>query len=513
MTLSDTTALIQRSALKFFSGTMLSRMTGYLRDVALAYSFGTDPLLASFLVAFRFAHLARRLFGEGSLQNVFIPHFEELRKKDPAQARSFFRDTSFSLALFIALLSLGIALALSPFLSNEIVLLTCLMLPSLLFICLFGLNAALLECEKSYFLPSIAPVAFNLVWIVAALSLGAYPVAEAVKGLSLAVIAACFFQWAVTVPSLIKNTSWTFWKQARAFSPDVRALVKPLLLANIGVAASQINNAVDPLFALYANSEGPAWLWYAIRLQQLPLALFGVAMTGALLPPLSRAIKAGLLQQGAEFFHFALKRLALLTIPISFLIVPTALNAIALLFGHGSFQYSSIENSAFCLLFYGMGIFPMAHILISAPALYAFKDYRSPTLFSILCMGANVLLNALFIFVLGFGAASVAAATSIAAFLNAALLHRLVEQKMGAQPTIRKEIVQMCLASSLGLVAVFYADYMVWGSVPAWDLLLGETPWVPEDTINQMGALLRETGIFAGVTGGILAWQGFLKKA
>lgn len=513
MSTSDTTSLIQRSAVRFFSGTMLSRITGYLRDVALAFSFGTDPLLAAFLVAFRFAHLARRLFGEGSLQNVFIPHFEELRREDPKKALGFFRDLSVSLALFIALFSLGIALALSPFLSNEIVLLTCLMLPSLLFICLFGLNAALLECEKQFFLPSLAPVAFNLVWIAAALALGSYPIQDAVKGLSLAVCAACFFQWAVTVPKALKGTDLAFWKRAKLFSGEVRKLYKPLLLANIGVAASQINNAVDPLFALYASSEGPAWLWYAVRLQQLPLALFGIALTTALIPPLSRAIKAQDMKKGREFLNFSMKKLALFTIPTSFLIFPCALNAVALLFGHGSFQEASIINTSLCLLCYGIGIFPMAQILVTAPALYAFKDFKSPTVLSILCMALNISLNALFIFVLGFGAESVAIGTSLAAFFNAGMLYQLLTKKMSESVGIGKDLAKMCLASAIGLIAVTLSDYAVWESVPVWDLIRGRAPFIPAHSIEQIGALIREVGVFTGITGGILAWQGFLKRS
>jgi peptidoglycan biosynthesis protein MviN/MurJ (putative lipid II flippase) len=154
----------------------------------------------------------------------------------------------------------------------------------------------------------------------------------------------------------------------------------------------------------------------------------------------------------------------------------------------------------------------MAQILVTAPSLYAFKDFKSPTVLSILCMVLNVALNALFIFGLGWGAASVAAATSLAAFFNAALLYRLLSKKMQASMGIRKDLAKICCASTLGLLAVLLADYAVWESVPVWDLLRGHTPYIPEQTLSQLQALIRETGVFAGVTGGILVWQGFLSK-
>src|SRR5882672_6947094 len=95
---------ISRSLLGFFSGTVLSRISGFFRDVSMAFFFGADASIAAFLVALRFAVLLRRLFGEGALLNGFIPHFEAERKKDPREAAKFFRDTFFSLALVLVFL-------------------------------------------------------------------------------------------------------------------------------------------------------------------------------------------------------------------------------------------------------------------------------------------------------------------------------------------------------------------------------------------------------------------------
>lgn len=87
---TDTTRSIFRSAASFFSGTMLSRITGMLRDMSMAYAFGTSSAIAALLVAFRFAHLLRRLFGEGAMQTALVPHFEELRVDNLKRAGAFF---------------------------------------------------------------------------------------------------------------------------------------------------------------------------------------------------------------------------------------------------------------------------------------------------------------------------------------------------------------------------------------------------------------------------------------
>ena len=97
----DSQKSIIQSATKFFSGTMISRMTGMLRDVSMAYVFGTQSAVAALLVAFRFAHLLRRLLGEGAMQTAFIPYFEGLRKESTVRAGTFFCHLACHLSVFL----------------------------------------------------------------------------------------------------------------------------------------------------------------------------------------------------------------------------------------------------------------------------------------------------------------------------------------------------------------------------------------------------------------------------
>lgn len=434
--MKDTLQTIRRSSHRFFSGTLLSRISGMLRDMSMAYAFGTQPSIAAFMVAFRFAHLLRRLFGEGALQSAFIPEFESLRHHSEERALKFFRDLTLSLSLFLILL-IGASIALlSGFLwwgnldpdNREIIFLTLLMLPSLLFICLFGLNASLLQCEKCYFIPSVAPVAFNCIWIIAVLCLIHIPVAEAMPWLSFGVIIACFCQWILTVPATWKSLKPVFSSSAASstpfslFSTDLRRLIKPLFLGILGVAASQINNAIDSVFARYADPEGPAFLWYAIRIQQLPLALFGIAIAGAVLPPLSRALKA---QQTTEYHYFlqdALTRTWMFMLPLTAILLLVGDLSVHLLYGRGDFGSQSVIQTTYCLWAYGAGLIPSALVLVLAPAYYAQSNYTLPALASFASMLLNLFLNTLFIVFFHWGAISVALATSISAWINLCIL-------------------------------------------------------------------------------------------
>lgn len=502
--MTDTTKSIQKSALRFLSGTLLSRLTGMMRDIAMAFAFGTESTLAGFMVAFRFAHLARRLFGEGSLQNTFIPHFEELKTTNPPRAFAFFRDLSASIALILigfAILG-GIFLYLvylGPFGTEvkQIALFTGLMLPSLVFISLYGLNSALLACEKLYFISSFAPAAFNLIWIAGALLLSGLPIQTAMTGLSIAVIIGCFAQMAATVPSTLKILpKHQFFSKTTPFSEDVKTLFKPLLLANFGVAASQINNALDPLFALFANAEAPAWLWFAIRVQQLPLALLGIALANALTPPIARAIKSNSLSQFHHFFEFAKQKTVAFTFLISSGIFITAPTCINLLFGRGHFGMESVEGTAKALLGYGIGLFPMAYILILAPALFAFGDYKTPTKGAVYSMLFSIACNIFFIFFLQAGGESVALATSLAAFGNAYYLHRSLKQKAPHNGSIFPTLLKTSLISLIAVSSVILTDLFLLGFIPAFDLIQGTPLQLSQNLLSQTTIFLSESAVF-----------------
>lgn len=482
----DSTQTIFKSASKFFSGTLLSRISGLLRDISLAFAFGTHGSLATFLIAFRFSHLARRLFGEGSLQSAFIPHFEEERLKGQRNALLFFKDTacllSLALLVFIALAAFGLCLSFSYFNpeNQELIFFTLLMLPSLFFICLYGLNTALLECEKSYFTPSIAPVAFNLTWIVASLIIGKLFLPHAMFWLSIAVIIGSFAQWGITLPKVFSLLRRENIPLSFSLSSSIKPLIKPFLLANLGVAASQINNALDPLFARFANAEGPAWLWFAIRIQQLPLSLFAIALSGALLPPLTRAIKAKDNQAFSKFLHFSCTQILTLIVPLTAALFCLGPSIINLLFGRGEFQNESIAWTTHCLWGYAAGLTPMALTLLIAPAFYSLNNYSTPSKASVFSMILNVFLNALFIFAFNFNAQSVAWSTSLASLFNASILFFALSREGFLLPLL-KPLIKITFCSCLAALSTLLFD-----SSEIFALLKGQIPFFPNALMPKL---------------------------
>jgi putative peptidoglycan lipid II flippase len=484
--MDDSTHTIRRSAKRFFSGTLLSRISGMLRDMAMAYAFGTQTSVASFMVAYRLSHACRRLFGEGALQSAFIPQFETLRHESSKRAFAFFRDLAATLSCFLLTFILLGCLGVGYFLSStesspvnsEILFLTLLMLPSLLFICLFGLNASLLQCEKSFFTPAAAPMAFNFIWVAVVWLIRPFSAEEAMPLLAVGVIAACLLQWIMTVPktlSVLKaGLEGSLWRDVRLFSADVVNMGKPFILGFIGVGASQINVVIDSLFARYAESEGPALLWYAIRLQQLPLALFSIALAGALLPPLTRAIKAHDREKYTYFLNEAILQTLCLMIPFTMAIFSLGDTAVNLIFGRGDFSDLSVWGTARCLWAYGIGLVPTSLVLLLAPACYAQSHYRMPALASCLNMALNFILNLIFIAGFGWGAMSVALATSISAWVNLILLGSFLSRKnsLALAPELLQKTCKVALSSCIaflateGLRELFYqpASALLWNT-------------------------------------------------
>lgn len=478
----------------FFSGTMLSRITGMLRDMTMAFFFGSSPLIAAFMMAFRFSNLLRRIFGEGPLQSAFIPHFEEMRKQSPEDAKKFFKDVKISVLFLLVLLSLLVEIILICFLffadlqeSNaQILKLTAYMFPSIIFICLYGINASLLQCEHKFFISGVAPVAFNLIWIASVFFF------RDVVALTFSVILATFFQWALTLPATIhflKQTPYTL------FSPAVRRLAKPLALGIVGVSAAQINSTLDPIFARATDLEGPAFLWYAIRIQQLPLALLAIAFSGALLPSLSRAFKSADMSKFFSLLHFGLKRSFALMIPITFAFLALGASCTLLLYGHGDFSDRAIKETAFCLYGYTIGLLPMTATLLFASAYYAQNNFAKSAKASLLSMLLNISLNYLFIFPLSFSTFSVAFATSLASLFNCLYMLRTLP-KSPFPSGIRTCIWRTFIASLIASVPTLFVGYLL--GDPTLNLLLQGKALFPREFGTQLTLVLFEGVTFLG---------------
>lgn len=406
-------ALLFRSAASFFTGTAFSKISGFARDIVMAWVFGASSEIAAFFVAYRFANLFRRLFGEGNVSAVFVPKFLEMKEK----SFSFYREVYFSFALMLLgavflLELLCIALeSFAPPMWKEVFFYTKWMLPGLFFICLYGLKAAYLQSQNRFFKSAFAPAIFNLVWIFALLW------SKSVFILALAVVCAFAAQWLFL--ALGKNPKREKKKPLRLFSPGFKAAFNPLFLGIIGIAAVQINTAFDAIFARFADPKGPAYLWYAVRIYQLPISLFAIALSNASLPILSREEDG---EKKKISLDIAMKKGAFIALVCTFGVFLFSQEIISCLFGYGGFGKGEVLETAKALVGYALGLVPATLSLLLATYHYSKKEYRIPMKASLWSVGFNIALNTFFVFGLKMGALSIALATSISSFCNMAFL-------------------------------------------------------------------------------------------
>jgi putative peptidoglycan lipid II flippase len=259
---------------------------------------------------------------------------------------------------------------------------------------------------------------------------------RAVVGLSFAMMVAFFFHWFILLPRVVKIIKETLSTKDMVgfalFSSEVKKILKPFFLGVLGVGAIQINGALDAIFARYASLEGPAYLWYAIRIEQVPVGLFGVALSAALLPLLSRTAALDDMAKYKEFLIYSMKKTFSLIFPCCVALFVLGCAGINFIYGRGDFSQDATRQTVLCLWGYGLGLLPSIGVMLLAPAFYARKSFRIPSLASFVSVVINVLLNYFFVFHLHMGALSVAIATSIAGFINFFMLAYVLRKKIGS---------------------------------------------------------------------------------
>ena len=502
----DAPKTVVRSAIQFFFGTILSRFSGFFREVALGAWFGATPILAAFFVAYRFSQLLRRLFGESSLLSSFSPYYEELKGHSPEKAGRFFRDLFASMATLLGSLIIVLETALYAWWkwggslpeTQEILFLTMLMLPGVLFVCLYALFSALLQTDRKYFLPSVAPIFFNLIFLAVLWSVKEWAAEQATIALAVGVTGAFLVQWLSLLPGTSAILKEIKWSEMKLWTPELKKMVAAMSYTIVGIGAVQINSFVDTIFARSADLSGPAYLYYAIRLYQLPLALFGLALSSALLPPLARALQAGDKQKYLSLLQFSLKKSLMFMIPMTLGILVFGESIVNVVYGRGAFDLTATFETTRCLWGYVIGLVPGVLVLLLAPAFYAQKDFKTPLQASLVSVGLNFILNLLFIYGFGWGAASVAVATTLAAFVNATLLFQTLKKREGTflDRSTQVTTIKVTICATLAALVTGVVGYYLVGGTALSLLLNGDALTFPRQLFYQALHLIIYGGMF-----------------
>ncbi|MDD5491863.1 MAG: murein biosynthesis integral membrane protein MurJ [bacterium] len=421
--------------------TLLSRILGYLRDMVVASRFGNGWAADTFYLAFRIPNLLRDLLGEGSLSSGFIPVFSEcLVKKGKNEAASLY---SACLGIMLVILSgvtlLGMVFA--PAIVKLIawgwwdkpeqlalaVTLTRIMFPFIAFISLSALAMGVLNSLQVFFIPAVAPMMLSIFEIAAVVWL--VPLMKVpVEGLAWGVLLGGLFQLLWQIPSLAKNGF--FNKLILQVTPEIKKIGILVIPVAVGSGVRQLNVLVDQVCASFLQDGSIMALYYANRLYQLPLALFGISVATVALPAMSQAAAKQDLPQLKQTFSLSLRMIMFTLVPSTIGLIILGQPIIKLLFEHGSFNTQGTALTAFALAFYSLGLVFFAGAKIGASAFYALQDTKTPVKIAIAAMVLNAILNIILMQFLNVG--GLALATSISAAFNMAALIYILRKRIGA---------------------------------------------------------------------------------
>ena len=445
--------------------TMISRVLGFVRDILIAAVLGAGMLADVFFVAFKFPNLFRRLFAEGAFNMAFVPIFAGILETDGKDRARLFAGQALSLlawTLLCFVVAIEIAMpwvmvGFAPgFVSEPVkfalaVDLTRVTFPYLLLISLVSLMAGVLNSLGRFAAAAATPILLNLCMIGAILGLARWMETPAHA-----------LAWGVAGAGVAQFV-WLFIHCLRAgmrlrlgrprLTPKIKLLVRRILPAAVGAGIYQINLLVDTIIASLLPAGSISYLFYADRVNQLPLGVVGVAVGTALLPLLSRQVKAG--ETGAAMYsqNRALEVSFLLALPAAAALMVIAEPIAVVLFQRGAFGVQEAKATAAALAVYATGL--PAYVLVKtlAPGFFARQDTATPVKVAAVSMIANLVLNLLLI--VPFKHVGIAAATAASAWLNAGLL-ALILKKRGLLRTDRRlrERLPRTLAAGAGMAAV-----------------------------------------------------------
>lgn len=468
---------VARSAGVTSIAVLASRITGLVREIALAHYFGATAAYDAYILGFRIPNLTRDLFAEGALSSAFVPTFvDALHKKSKEEAAHLANLVATAIIIVVGLLCL-VGMIFAPQMVDLLapgfrqlegkhelaVRLTRIMCPFLLLVALAAQSMGILNACNQFALPALSSSLFNVGSLAVGLSLGLlagpYLGIPPIEGMAWGVLTGGFIQLGSQIPSLVR--SGFVYRPAIDWShPGLRQILRLMGPAILGSAAVQINVMVNTSFASEING-GMSWLGYAFRLMQLPLGLFGVAIGGATLPAISRSAARGDMDDFRRTLSRSLGLVFLLTIPSSvglFVLGPSIIGA---LFERGEFNANDTHQTALALGWFAIGLAGYSALKVLVPAFYALKDARTPMFVSLGSIGINYAVVSTMTTQTGFGLAGLALSTSAVAITGSLILLTLLKTRITG-------IYGRALLASVGKIVVAAAVLFAAVSATTW---------------------------------------------
>jgi len=423
-----------KSIATFGGLTFISRITGFLRDMVLANLLGAGAMADAFIVAFKLPNLFRSLFAEGAFTSAFVPLFSQKLVSEGKKKSIFFAAQAISVLIVIVGLFVILFELLMPYIVSvlapgfhddagkiELAVELCrITFPFLLLIAIVSFQGGILNSFDKFAAPAVTPIILNLTMIFSAFIIVPFTPSVA-HGIAWGITIAGVLEvlWLYVALKRIDITIHPYIRLNKILAnPEIRTLFKRIAPGVVGAGIYQINMAVDTILVSLVSTGAISWLYYANRLQQLPLGVVGAAISVALLPILSKYLKAGDIANARDTQNKAVEYGLLLSVPAAVLLIVLAQPIVCLLFQHGRFSAPDANKTALAVIAYSIGLpfYVMTKALM--PNFFARGDTVTPVKYSAVVFVTNLFFN--LVLMQFYGHIGIAMATTIAAFVSLA---------------------------------------------------------------------------------------------
>lgn len=462
--------------------TLLSRFSGFIRDIILAAVLGAGPVADAFFVALRLPNHFRAIFAEGAFNAAFVPAYARIREQGGAERAGLFADRIFALLLVSQVLLLAVALAFTPAVIELLapgfsgdperfglaVALTRITFPYLLLVTLVTLYGGILNAVQRFAAPAAAPILLNLTLIVALLLAAFFPTAGHAAAWGV-LIAGCLEVLLVGGDAWRKGVLPALrWPQLDA---DIRQFFRALGPATVGSAGVQLALFADTIIASFLPAGALSALYYADRLNQLPIGVIGIAAGTVILPEMARRLAANDAAGAVYAQNRAIEFTLLLSIPClaAFIVVPDLI--MRALFMRGAFTAADALAAGRTLAAYAVGLLPFVLIRSAVATFFARGDTATPVKAALIAAAVNIGFK--FLLMGPLAQVGLALATSIGAWINLGLVVWFAYRAghMRLDERLRQSALKLALAGLVlaGVLAVAYAPAAQvsagWGSL------------------------------------------------
>ncbi len=423
--------------------TLLSRISGLVRELLIASTFGASAMTDAFNVAFRIPNLFRRFFGEGAFSQAFVPVLAASKaQQGEAATRVVIDRVATVLAWSLLLLSVlgvlgagGLVWAMASGLKQDprgfevAVVMTRWMFPYIAFMSLVALGAGVLNTWQRFAVPAATPVLLNICMIAAAWlgapwfkSIGIEPIYALSGGVLLGGAMQLGVQWLALKRMNLQPRMSLRWSSLRDgwTCPETRNILRLMGPALLGVGVAHVSMLINTQIASHLQPGSVSWITYADRLMEFPTAMLGVAMGVVLMPQLAGARASGDAARYSAMLDWGLRLVAVTAVPCSLalLVFPTPL--VAVLYHYGAMTAFDVHQVTTALMGWGVGLIGIVAIKVLAPGYYASQDTKTPVRVAIGVLILTQVLNVLLVPI--FAHAALTLSIGIGAMVNASWL-------------------------------------------------------------------------------------------